>query len=784
MTTSSLSKKIKDQFGEKLYQKSFNFPNNKINIIYLREHPIKIRSIVLDNEREFHLIIDEKNGEIFHDCPLFLIHSERNEKICVHLIKLLMIIKNSIALKIIENLDNYLLTSEDFGSRKKSKNYLLLANTCFESNNCVEALSYLNKAIVNQFESEEIIETYFINSIENNLFIEFFEFLRDSQENELVSFFIKHTDYLEKGFKKFLTCISDYSFFNLLRIIKSLDKILEFNKFLYKLPFRNKLKKLVNSSDFNEKYFSIYFIKRNLEDLIKLDPNFNKSPTQEQLDSLRESLLNYFFSEIDNFCVIEKLKLLKEQFKVINIPKVKFYNHYKKYKEEIKELEKKVYIKKFSYLKLLIEKYNIKKSKGEFRKIRNTYRVKHDDDNLKNPVYYYIISRIGFSGIDDKIIKSSEIGINYFIIKELFLDDLSNLPDINYYKEQFWGEIDNYEIKSINGFSLLSESIDYGYDIDQKYSNDVMIIEWDLASNPIQGSIVNAYGNQIIIPDQNNPLFHDLKPFDLCYCKKTPTKIEGNIIKTINIITKCSFKDAIKSISRGMSFIEGYYPLSLVRNVLNKEISPFHAIDTVVNNPNKLFIPNYNQFIKDFKEFLFNFINKEKEYVFEELKTNYEIKSNQILILFNLTNELAGLDLPYPELIKELFDEDINFKEFNSKFLNRVHSYIKKILDKREIGSTIIFDLKKLRNTPFSKYSNEIIKIRKQEFESLKVMKLYYKKEKRYDISEISNTYYGKKFLKILNMEGNIILKPDKFKQFVEYAKKLKLVINVVDSHN
>ncbi|GAG91225.1 unnamed protein product [marine sediment metagenome] len=240
MTTSSLSKKIINEFGEKLYKKSFNFPNNKINIIYLREEPIKIRSIVLDNEREFHLIIDEKNGEIFHDCPLFLIHSERSEKVCVHLIKLLMIIKNSLAVKILENLENYLLTSEDFGSKKKSKNYLLLANTCFESNNCVEALSYLNKAIINQFESEEIIESYLINSIENNLFIEFFEFLRYSYENEIATFFIKHTDYLEKGFKRFMICISDYSFFNLLRIIESIDKILEFNRILYELPFRNK----------------------------------------------------------------------------------------------------------------------------------------------------------------------------------------------------------------------------------------------------------------------------------------------------------------------------------------------------------------------------------------------------------------------------------------------------------------------------------------------------------------------------------------------------------------
>ncbi|MFX1409888.1 MAG: hypothetical protein ACFFA6_06025 [Promethearchaeota archaeon] len=784
MTTTSLSKKLIDDFGEKLYQKSFNFPNNKINIIYLREKPIEIRSIVLDNEREFHLIIDEKNGEIFHDCPLFLIHSERNEKICVHLIKLLLIIKNSIALKILENLESYILTSEDFGSQKKSKNYLLLANTCFDSNNCVEALSYLNKAIINQFESKEIIESYLKNSIEHNLYIEFFEFLSYGYENELTTFFEKYNNYLEKGFKRFMNNISDYSFFNLLRIVESIDKILEFNNILYELPFRDKLKKLVNSPNFNDKYFSIYFIKKNLENLMKLDSNFNKIPTLEQFNSLRENLIDYFYSEIDNFCVIEKLKLLKKQFKVLNISKGKFYNEYKKYKEEIKELEKKVYIKKFAYLKLLIEKYNIKRSKGEFRKIRNTYRVKHDDDNLKNPVYYYIITRIGFSGLNEQDIKSSEIGINYFIIKELFLDDLTNLPDVNYYREQFWGELDNYEIKSQDGFSLLRKSIDYSYDIDQKYSNDVMIIEWDLASKPIQGSIVNAYGNQIIIPDQNNPLFHDLKPFDLCYCKKTPTKIEGNIIKTINIITKCSFKDAIKSVSRGMPFIEGYYPLSLVKNVLSKEISPFQSIDIVVNNPNKLFIPNYNQFIKDFKEFLFNFINKEKEYVFEEFKINWEEKSNQILILLNLTNELAGLDFSCSELLKKSLDENINLEEFKSKFLNEVHTYIKKVIDNREIGSTIIFNLKKLRNTPFFKYSNEILKLRKEEFETSKVNLLYHRKEKRYDISEICRTYYGKKFIKILNIEDKLILKPEKFKQFLEYSKSLKLKVEVVDSQN
>jgi len=86
MKTKMLSEIIIEKFGLELYKKAQDFPNNKINIISLYERPIKIRSIVLDNDREFHLIINEKKGEIFHDCPTFLIHSEREDKICIHIL--------------------------------------------------------------------------------------------------------------------------------------------------------------------------------------------------------------------------------------------------------------------------------------------------------------------------------------------------------------------------------------------------------------------------------------------------------------------------------------------------------------------------------------------------------------------------------------------------------------------------------------------------------------------------------------------------------------------------
>ena len=71
MVDKSISSLIIDRFGLNLYQKSLNFLANKINIINIEEHPIKIRSVILDNEREFHLVIDEKKMKFFMIAHLF-----------------------------------------------------------------------------------------------------------------------------------------------------------------------------------------------------------------------------------------------------------------------------------------------------------------------------------------------------------------------------------------------------------------------------------------------------------------------------------------------------------------------------------------------------------------------------------------------------------------------------------------------------------------------------------------------------------------------------------------
>ncbi|GAG94977.1 unnamed protein product, partial [marine sediment metagenome] len=207
-----------------------------------------------------------------------LIYSNKEEKICIHLIKLLLMIKESTALRIMQALNNYSLTSEDFSSKKKSKNYLLLSTSCFDVDNNVEGLNYLSKAIIDQSECKNIIEAYLINAIENGFFIEFFEFLKVGYENELKDYFIEHNDYIEKGFKKFLNVVSVYTFFNILKIIESIDQVLKYKDISFASSLIEKFRRMVNSQNLNERYFSSYFIKKHEKKLINSNIPFFPVP--------------------------------------------------------------------------------------------------------------------------------------------------------------------------------------------------------------------------------------------------------------------------------------------------------------------------------------------------------------------------------------------------------------------------------------------------------------------------------------------------------------------------
>ncbi|GAH43068.1 unnamed protein product [marine sediment metagenome] len=85
-----------------------------------------------------------------------------------------------------------------------------------------------------------------------------------------------------------------------------------------------------------------------------------------------------------------------------------------------------------------------------------------------------------------------------------------------------------------------------------------------------------------------------------------------------------------------------------------------------------------------------------------------------------------------------------------------------------------------MRHTPYVKYSNEILRIRKEEFEHSRVYKFTEQDTRIYNMSELVNTYYGNQFFKILNLDLNKPINQDFFNKISNYSAKLNLKINVL----
>ncbi len=760
---------VKEKFGQVLFSKANKFLASQMNIIKETEEPIDFRAIILDeNNREFHIIVNNENLFIFHDCPYFL-----KQKICFHIVKSFLIMPINLAVKILDNFEQYNLISEDLGSTLKNEAYLIESDACFSQKKFVEGLNYIKKAYFNKRESKEIIAKYLKSSLKYNLLIEFFEFseLIVSEHHELVS---KH---VEKAFKKLIPTLNEYSLFDILKMIESIRYIFDYINIEFFLNFFDKCDEMIKGPNLNENYFSIYIIKNYSKKLGELNSKFKDCLKQEDLEKFQGKILDYFLKQIENFCLIDELKLLTKHFDLFNIEKSIYINAYNVYEEEINDLEKKVYLKKFAFLRILIERFKINKSSLNLQKKRNLYYVVHDPKNMNIPAYKYIIDHIGFNPINENVISSQEIGINYFIFKELFEDDF-NKTDILYYKNQFWQDTEQ-TFTLQEGLTLLQDEAKRFDFIEYKTidPDDTILIEWDLANSPQKGCLVNAYDARQIIPDPNNPLTPELKPFDLCFCKKEALSIEGNILKTIQLLHKCTFQEAIQAITRGTEFIERYFPLHLVKSVIEKEISPFDAYDIVNNNPNQSYIGNYENFKQAFNEFLFKFIKEHKDVIFSSIKANPEKSYDKLILLLNLQNLISGINYNFSRIMNDLLPKYDDLNSLKEAFFNEIHKFISQKIQENQPGSTIIFDIKKFQNTPFIKYIEDIVSIRKKEFEARTLKK----SDDKYEFAPYFKTYYGKFFCKMLNIQKKqtTLLDDEEFKKIKDYCQKLGLKLNL-----
>jgi len=778
---------IKLYFGKEIYGKIKEIPDDRIKILDIIKDPLKIRALIFERGNLYHLIIDDKNKTIYHDCPSFLMNESFEGKNCLHIIKLLFLLEKDVYSKIIKDLKHYSKKVEGEFLNEKNSNYISLLNSFNDSETLLDAINFLKKSNIDIIVNGEISK-YLAFLIDHHYYLEFFNLIGIYSKKVLSQLFEQNDEFIVKIILKFFKIIPQYSFLYLLRIIDSLEKFFyntgvnidKINK-----VFIDGLKSMSLTSNFNQNYFLFYFSKLILMGNISTDPFFDRIIITDKYDEFKKQALNAFLDRINDFCIEEYLDYMKKHMRVFQVNEELYREEFNNYKKELEQLELRFYLRKFSFLKILMKKNYIKKSKFHTKMINDIFIIQHDQENLKSQFYTdYLLPHLGFYGEKKNMIKARNIGRNLYLFKKLFTTEWEMYPSIIYFYKKYWGGVSSEIFKSNQSLALFRHGVDYIHDsgIDFPEIDDIMVIEWDLANIPFNGTSVNAYGTHVMVPDYGHNLFFDLKPFDLCYCRKKPKEIDDNNFKIIEVISKCSFKDAIASIAKGMSFLEGLYPLSLVLKVKNKEISPFKAIETLENSPKKKFVPHFFQFIFEFEEFLFNSVFNAADFVFDEQQRYSEKEIEIIISLLDLSSYLAGIQIPFKLIINSIINTKMNKDTLRVKVISTTHEFIKEMLERKEIGSTYIFDLDKMRNTPFSRYSSEILEIRKEEFENLLVYRFQENGDITYSISNIARSYYGAKISDTLQLKGTFRIINNSFRKFKEISSKMGLKINIIDS--
>ena len=108
-----------------------------------------------------------------------------------------------------------------------------------------------------------------------------------------------------------------------------------------------------------------------------------------------------------------------------------------------------------------------------------------------------------------------------------------------------------------------------------------MLLEWDLAQKPILGSYICQFSDGFLIPDNNHPLTHEIKPFDLILCKTTPIAIKAGNIKIIRPLRRINIKTAIELVWEGIEFVSTYIPFEIITQLKEYQIDELDAYDKI-----------------------------------------------------------------------------------------------------------------------------------------------------------------------------------------------------------
>ena len=750
------------------FNRGKSIPNrNIINFSVQKSPQIKVLANIQGSGNSKYVVNifkDDQRVNIVHDCPDF----KKNTKFCKHIVKVLLLLEPDICKSVCQDI-RAINFSSSFNLIKQSKteNFIVKAEELIRESKYYEAINFLEQAH-KESNSLNYIKKIADITLKYKLYDQFIKY--SVKFKEIRGYITDYPNFINSTFKS----IIEYELY------RKIDTILNLQDLLLNFPkdiVIETLKKINVVAVENP--ILRYLLLHKFASGIYIDNFFKDLPKSGKLD-LKEEVANRLLESVNESILNMESEDTMDGY--LNIAgNCKFNNNsviYSKigvYKEKLTDLYLEGLRQKHAFLRSLVIANT---HADKLKQMKFTYKYNYptliwaSSSRSETPLYYYILEKCGLEKHHLEYLEQSYFIENYPVFSKIFD---GNNPVRNLVKD-FWGK-ENPKIKNT---VYTDRVVDLDFEVNLKELENFTLIEWDLVQKPMLGSYICQFSDGFLIPDNNHPLTHEIKPFDLILCITTPIAIKAGNIKIIRPLRRTNIKTAIELVWEGIDFVSTYIPFEIITELKEYQTDELEAYDKIDEKFKNSFLPKKESVRQFFSDFIQRKILKELNKTYLKIIKRPNYKSKVLRIIGFERHSKIFTNPSYLNEFKSNILKKQSLQELKLDFKKFVSLKLSELIKSNQLE---LIDIKALKQFPtFKKWTVKVIYTLKQQ---LLKCKLYKINDKSYDIHELSNNYYGKMLLnhteKVSNSQilsrasGKFIVTDKCFENLLDNFKMLKL---------